>query len=115
LTPRPTRTQNAERYTILRRVGTVALYLIAIITALIFSLPFLWTVSSSLKPITELFIFPPTLWPSEPRWQNYQDVFTIAPFFRFILNTVFITALAMFGQMLSASAVAYGLSRFLFP
>jgi multiple sugar transport system permease protein len=115
LTPRPTRTQNAERHTILRRLGTVALYLIAIITALIFSLPFLWTISSSLKPITELFIFPPTLWPSVPRWQNYQDVFTIAPFFRFILNTVFITAFAMFGQMLSASAVAYGFSRFRFP
>ncbi|MCC6457828.1 MAG: carbohydrate ABC transporter permease [Caldilineaceae bacterium] len=115
LTPRPTSTQKAERYTFLRRLGTAALYLIAILTALMFSLPFFWTIGSSLKPITELFKFPPTLWPAEPRFQNYQDVFTIAPFGRFILNTVFITAFAMFGQMLSASAVAYGFSRFRFP
>jgi ABC-type glycerol-3-phosphate transport system permease component len=115
LTPRSTRTQNAGYQTFLRRLGTIALYLIAIVTAVIFGLPFLWTIGSSLKPITELFIFPPTLWPTTPRWQNYQDVFTIAPFLRFILNTVLITGLAMFGQILSASAVAYGFSRFRFP
>ena len=115
LTPRPTRMQREARYTLLRRLGTIALYTIAILTALMFSLPFFWTVGSSLKPITELFDFPPSLWPTEPRWKNYQDVFTIAPFGRFILNTVFITAFAMIGQMLSASAVAYGFSRFRFP
>jgi ABC-type glycerol-3-phosphate transport system permease component len=115
LTPRSTRTQNAFYQTFLRRLGTAVLYLIAIVTAVIFGLPFIWTIGSSLKPITELFIFPPTLWPTTPRWQNYQDVFTIAPFLRFILNTVIITGLAMFGQILSASAVAYGFSRFRFP
>ncbi len=49
------------------------------------------------------------------RWLNYRDVFVIAPFARFIMNTVIVTGLAMFGQMLSASAVAYGFSRFRFP
>jgi multiple sugar transport system permease protein len=115
LTPRSTQTEREARTTFLRRLGTIVLYVIAILTALMFSLPFFWTVGSSLKPITELFAFPPTLWPEEPRWQNYRDVFTIAPFGRFILNTVFITAFAMIGQMLSASAVAYGFSRFRFP
>ncbi len=95
--------------------GITLLYLIAIVTAILFSLPFFWTIGSSLKPITELFVFPPTLWPSEPRWENYADVFRIAPFLRFIGNTIFITAFAMIGQILSASAVAYGFSRFRFP
>ncbi len=98
-----------------RRFGTFMLYLAAIVTALIFSLPFFWTVGSSLKPLTEIYIFPPTLWPKVIRWANYSDVFRLAPFALFIWNTVVITVLAMIGQILSASAVAYGFSRFRFP
>ncbi|HXF60714.1 MAG TPA: carbohydrate ABC transporter permease [Caldilineaceae bacterium] len=115
LSPRPAKAQGSSRYIFLRQLGTFALYTLAIVTALLFSLPFFWTISSSLKPITEIYVFPPTPWPSEPRWANYRDVFTIAPFARFIWNTVVITALAMLGQILSAAAVAYGFSRFRFP
>jgi ABC-type glycerol-3-phosphate transport system permease component len=100
----------------LSKLGTDAfVYGLATIVGILFALPFLWTIGSSLKPLTEIFMFPPTLWPLEPRWQNYADVFRIAPFWRFIYNTAYITALAMIGQILSASAVAYGFSRFRFP
>lgn len=100
----------------LSKLGTDAfIYAIATFVGILFALPFLWTIGSSLKPLTEIFMFPPTLWPLEPRWQNYADVFRIAPFWRFIYNTAYITALAMIGQILSASAVAYGFSRFRFP
>jgi len=88
---------------------------VVISAGILFALPFLWAIGSSLKPITEIFKFPPTMWPTEPRWQNYADVFQIAPFLRFIINTVYITLFAMLGQILSASAVAYGFSRFRFP
>jgi multiple sugar transport system permease protein len=93
----------------------IFVYTSVTIVGILFALPFAWTIGSSLKPITEIFQFPPTLLPSEPRWANYTDVFRIAPFGRFILNTAYITALAMIGQILSASAVAYGFSRFRFP
>ena len=102
-------------YSWLNTLGTTLLYLIAVLTAIMFSLPFLWTLGSSLKSAQEIFAFPPTMFPAEPRWQNYADVFRLAPFLRFIGNTIFITALAMVGQILSASAVAYGFSRFRFP
>jgi ABC-type glycerol-3-phosphate transport system permease component len=102
-------------YTYLRYAGMLLLYLIAILTAIMFSLPFLWTLGSSLKSMQEIFLFPPTMFPTVPRWQNYADVFRLAPFLRFIGNTIFITAFAMVGQILSASAVAYGFSRFRFP
>ena len=91
------------------------LYALAILCGLAFSLPFFWTVSSSLKPISEIYLFPPTLWPNEIRWSNYADVFKLAPFARFIWNTVIITTFAMIGQILSAAAVAYGFARFRFP
>jgi ABC-type glycerol-3-phosphate transport system permease component len=93
----------------------VALYVLAIITALAFSLPFFWTVSSSLKSAAEIRQIPPTLWPQELRWENYPSVFRIAPFALFIWNTVIITLLAMIGQIISSAAVAFGFTRFRFP
>lgn len=104
-----------SREVVTRRFYRYSLYVLAIICALAFALPFFWTVSSSLKPISEIYMFPPTLWPNEIRWINYSDVFRLAPFARFIWNTVVITACAMVGQILSASAVAYGFARFRFP
>ena len=92
-----------------------ALYTLAILTALAFSLPFFWTVSSSLKTAAEIRQIPPTFWPQEIRWDNYPDVFRLAPFARFIWNTVIITSLAMVGQIISAAAVAFGFTRFRFP
>jgi ABC-type glycerol-3-phosphate transport system permease component len=91
------------------------LYAVAILTAIAFSLPFFWTATSSLKSAAEIRLFPPTFFPQDTRWQNYADVFTIAPFARFIWNTVVVTGLAMFGQILSSAAVAYGFTRFRFP
>jgi len=100
---------------VIRHFYRSVLYALAIICGLAFALPFFWTVSSSLKPISEIYLFPPTLWPNEFRWANYGDVFRLAPFARFIWNTVVITAFAMVGQILSAAAVAYGFARFRFP
>lgn len=93
----------------------IFVYVSVTIIGILFALPFVWTMGSSLKPVTEIFKFPPTLLPQEPRWANYTDIFRIAPFGRFIWNTAYITALAMIGQILSASAVAFGFSRFRFP
>ncbi len=96
-------------------LGRILLYALAITGSIIFMLPFVWTIGTSLKPQTELYTYPPTFLPSEPRWENYLDVFRIAPFGRFLLNTVFVTTLSVFGQVLSAAAVAFGFSRFRFP
>ncbi len=104
-----------KRSPLRQHFGKILLYLTAIITALAFSIPFLWTIASSLKSAAELHIFPPTFWPETIRWKNYSDVFTLVPFATFIWNTVIITGFAMLGQILSAAAVAYGFSRFRFP
>ena len=58
-----------------QQFATFLLYLIAVVTALAFSVPFLWTIASSLKSASELHVFPPTFWPEIIRWKNYSDVF----------------------------------------
>ncbi|MBX3051817.1 MAG: carbohydrate ABC transporter permease [Caldilineaceae bacterium] len=106
---------NTPRYVKKRQLSKFWIYVLLVVAGLAFGLPFFWTISSSLKPITELFVFPPTVWPENVRWQNYADVFVIAPFALFIWNTVIVTSLAMVGQILSAAVVAFGFTRFRFP
>ena len=108
----PTRTIARGRRGLVKQV---VLYALAIGASILFMLPFLWTIGTSLKPLTELYSFPPTFVPKDPRFANYRDVFTNAPFARFLVNSVFVTLVAVFGQTLSAAAVAYGFSRFRFP
>ena len=104
--------QAQQRMSLLQRG---LLYALAIICAIGFTVPFLWTIGTSLKPLTDLYTFPPKFLPSVPRWDNYTDVFTLAPFATFLWNSVIVTALAVLGQTLSAAVVAYGFSRFRFP
>jgi len=91
------------------------LYALAIICAIGFTVPFIWTIGTSLKPLTDLYTYPPKFLPSVARWDNYSAVFTLAPFATFLWNSVIVTGLAVVGQTLSAAVVAYGFSRFRFP
>jgi multiple sugar transport system permease protein len=104
--------QAQRRISILQRG---LLYLLAIICAIGFTVPFIWTIGTSLKPLTDLYTYPPKFVPSVPRWDNYAAVFTLAPFATFLWNSVIVTALAVVGQTLSAAVVAFGFSRFRFP
>ncbi len=64
----------AERTTARTRTGfRPVLYGVAILIALLFVVPFLWTISISLKQIKELFQFPPLLFPEVPQWGNYLE------------------------------------------
>ncbi len=94
-------------------------YALLVLGGLIVIIPFVWMISTSLKTQDQLFTTTINLIPNPAVPQNYLDVWTrlasIAPgmsFLRIIGNTLFITLLAMFGEIFSASLVAYGFSRF---
>ena len=82
-----------------------------LVVAALFLAPALWMVSSSLKPDYEIFATPPTLWPLNPRWQNYVEALTSLPFGRFAINTLIIALSTIVGHLLSCSIVAYGFAR----
>jgi multiple sugar transport system permease protein len=83
--------------------------------AVLFLAPALWMISSSLKPDYEIFATPPTLWPTNPRWQNYAEALTSLPFGRFAVNTLIIALSSIVGHILSCSIVAYGFARLRAP
>lgn len=112
----PAREVPSSRYVLRRRLlPGIALYGLATLGAVAFGLPFFWTAASSLKTQSEIYTFPPQWLPAVPRWSNYSLVFELAPFARFIVNTIIVTGLAMIGQLLSAAVVAFGFTRFRYP
>jgi ABC-type glycerol-3-phosphate transport system permease component len=82
--------------------------------------PLIFTILNSLKPLDELFIFPPKLFPNNPTFDNYGDLFnlidnSVIPFTRYLFNTLFITLMGTFGHVLLASLCAYPLAKYNFP
>ena len=83
-------------------------------------LPMLYVVMQSLKPLDELWMFPPRFFVVHPTLSNFGDLFSLmgdswVPFSRYIFNTVFITAVGTFFYIFVASLAAYSLSKLNFP
>lgn len=96
--------------------GTVLIFLVLFFFALLMAAPLVLSVSNSLKPLDELWVFPPRLFPKNPTLRNYRDMFSImsdslVPFLRYIFNTVFVTAAGTLGHILLASMCAYPLAK----
>lgn len=102
------------------KAGTAVLLFILLIFATFMVLPIVLAISNSLKPLNELWEFPPKLYPKEPTWKNFQDMFNImadslVPFSRYIFNTVLITVIGTAGNMLFSAMCAYPLAKRRFP
>ncbi|MCC6943014.1 MAG: carbohydrate ABC transporter permease [Thermomicrobiales bacterium] len=96
-------------------LSRVALHAVLLTIGVIFILPFLWSISTSLKPVSDLFQVKPSLIPSEIRWQNYRDVFDTVPFLRFYLNSIIVTLGRTVGQVALASMAAFAFAQLRFP
>lgn len=95
--------------------GTVILILSLAILAIPFVFPFLWMVSSSLKPLAQVLSLPPTLIPENPTLQPYFDVFTQQPFAQQYWNSLYIAAVVTLGSIVVASLAGYAFARIKFP
>jgi multiple sugar transport system permease protein len=95
------------------RVGQVLAFAVLAFVAFLFVAPFVWMLSTSLKPAQEIFEYN---WiPSEIVWRNYKDALTSAPFETYFKNSLIITVGATLGAVLSSSLVAYAFARLRWP
>ncbi len=83
-------------------------------------LPMLYTVMQSLKPLDELWMYPPKFIVMSPTLENFKSLFSLmniswVPFSRYIFNTVFTSVAGTFGHLFIASLAAYTLAKIKFP
>ena len=93
------------------RTLRVILYVVLIALALVMLVPFVWMLSASFKLDKDVFIFPIEWIPKNPRWQNYVDIWSRIPLLTFVLNTVKLTLIVTFLQLLTSSFAAYAFAK----
>jgi len=102
-----------ERVSTRRLIGTAAVVIVLAAVAVLFLAPLAWMISSSLKPLAD--VFSPEWIPNPIAWENYPDALRSSPFGVYTRNTLIITLLSTVGAVISTSAVAYSFARLNWP
>mgnify|MGYP004480309863 CR=1 FL=1 len=100
--------------------GDIFIFVLLVLLGLFMIFPIYLSVIQSLKPVEELFLFPPRLYVQNITDQNFADLLATAsnmwvPFSRYVFNSVFVAVVVTVAQLLFSSSAAYALSKVAFP
>ncbi|MGN0492234.1 MAG: carbohydrate ABC transporter permease [Acutalibacteraceae bacterium] len=101
------------------RSNAASLFILIILLCfgLVMMLPLFYAVLQSIKPLDELFAFPPRFFVRRPTGESYTTLFELVanmhvPFSRYLFNSIFITVVTTAGRVLFSSMAAYPLAKF---
>ncbi len=102
------------------RLGSLVIFLFLALLSAFMVLPAVYSFVQSIKPMEELFIYPPRFFVSRPTFENYLTALSLAdnlwiPFSRYAFNSVFISGLGTFLYIFIASLAAYPLAKSKMP
>lgn len=102
------------------RAGNAFLFTVMAIAGVFMALPLVMIANNALKPLDELFRFPPRIFVQNPTFENFTDLMVLmnnswVPFSRYIINTLLITGIGTIGHIVLASLAAYPLAKHDFP
>ena len=100
--------------------GDVGINVMLFIFGAFMFLPMVYAISQSLKPLDELWMFPPRFLVINPTFKNFGELFRLmseswVPFSRYIFNTAFVSVAGTFGHLFLASMAAYAMTKINFP
>lgn len=95
--------------------ANIVAYVILLSIGFFMALPFIWMISTSLKSVDEVFVFPPKFIPDKFMWSNYLEAMTEVPFLRFFFNSVYIAIVVTIGTIVSCLLAGYAFAKLKFP
>ena len=100
--------------------GDVGIYIMLGLVAVVMVLPMVYAVCQSLKPLDEIFVFPPKFFVINPSFENFRELFRTmseswVPFSRYVFNTILISVVGTMGNVLLSSYAAYAIAKIKFP
>ena len=100
--------------------GNIAILFFLALVGVFMALPLVYSVSSALKPLDELWMYPPRFFVHNPTFKNFRDLFDLmgdnwVPFSRYVFNTFFVSIVGTFGHVILSSLCAYALAKHNFP
>lgn len=97
--------------TLTQRFAKFATYTILVLGAAFILLPFLWMISTSLKPDNEVLLMPPKWIPSALQWKNYVDAFKAVPFFTYLKNSIVVTVAITCCELITTILAAFAFAQ----
>lgn len=94
-----------------RWIGRVVLYVLLVLVSVVLLTPFVWMVSAGLKRDDDVFTIPIQWIPHDVQWRNFADIWTQIPMATYLRNTVFLSTVITFLQVLTGSFAAYGFAK----
>ena len=100
--------------------GDAGITVLLVLLGAFMFLPMVYVIMQSLKPLDELWMYPPRFYVMSPTLKNFKDLFTLmniswVPFSRYIFNTVLVSVAGTAGHLFLASLAAYSLAKIKFP
>lgn len=94
----------------------IPFFIVLIPVAIFMALPIVYLFVTSIKPLDELLAFPPRFFVQKPTFENFSDLIkrsssTGLPIYRYILNSIFVTAIVTFLSVIISSMAGYILSK----
>ena len=100
--------------TLRRKIEDMLLHIVLILTALFMILPFVWMLSTSLKPVSEVFRSPPQIISPNATLDAYRTLFEDKGFGRNIWNTFLVAGSATAIQLFFCALGGYGFAKYVF-
>lgn len=98
-----------------QRVTRILIYVLLLLGAAVMVFPFVWSVLTSFKSLSESLQFPPKVLPKSWLPVNYKDVWEQLPFVQFFINTILMVLLRIFFAVVFSAMAAYAFARMEFP
>lgn len=93
------------------RVSRGLFFLILVGGALVMMVPFAWTLSTALKPLSLSLAYPPVWWPHPFEWKNFTAVFQQVPLAHWFYNSTVVAVVVTVGNLILDSLAGYALAR----
>ncbi|WP_116952715.1 carbohydrate ABC transporter permease [Jiangella endophytica] len=113
--PRPAPSPSAARARRRGLLTKVVLYGLLVVMSVPFLYPTLWMLFSAFKPVDEIFAVPPSLLPRDWTLDGVSKIFTVTPFARQYLNSLYIAVVVTIGSIIVCSIAGYAFARIRFP
>lgn len=100
---------------IAKKSTKIAAHVFLLLGSVFMLFPFVWMFLTSIKTQSQAIAIPPIIFPPEPKWSNYNELFSAMDYFTLYKNTIFSTFLITIGQLFFCAMAAYAFARLEFP
>lgn len=96
--------------------GQIAVLIFLSVIGFVMAMPMIYAISTSLKPLSEIWVFPPRFLVKNPTLKNFEDLINLfsgtrVPFSRYVFNTLLVAIAGTGGHVLLASACAFAFAK----